>query len=66
MIRTSGTYALSKSASLRMFYMFQRLMATDYAYDGMQYGTGTNYLPSNEKAPSYGVHAAGISLIYKF
>jgi MtrB/PioB family decaheme-associated outer membrane protein len=66
MIRTSGTYALSKKASLQGFYMFQRLMATDYAYDGMQYGTGTNYLPSNEKPPSYGVHAAGISVIYKF
>jgi MtrB/PioB family decaheme-associated outer membrane protein len=66
MIRSSATYALSKSASLKGFYMFQRLTATDYAYDGMQYGTGTNYLPSNEKPPSYGVHAAGISVIYKF
>ena len=65
-VRPSATYALSKSASLRAFYMFQRLMATDWAYAGMQFGTGTNYLPTNEKSPSYGVHAAGFSVIYTF
>jgi len=51
---------------LRAFYMFQRLMATDWAYAGMQFGTGTNYLPTNEKSPSYGVHAAGFSVMYTF
>ena len=65
-VRPSATYALSKSASLRAYYMFQRLMATDWAYAGIQFGTGTNYLPTNEKSPSYGVHAAGFSLIYTF
>jgi MtrB/PioB family decaheme-associated outer membrane protein len=65
-VRPSATYALSKSASLRAFYMFQRLMATDWAYAGTQFGTGTNYLPTNEKSPSYGVHAAGFSVIYTF
>jgi hypothetical protein len=65
-VRPSATYALSKSASLRAFYMFQRLMATDWAYAGMQFGTGTNYLPTNEKSPSYGVHAAGFSVMYTF
>ncbi|MBZ5511009.1 MAG: MtrB/PioB family decaheme-associated outer membrane protein [Acidobacteriia bacterium] len=65
-VRPSATYALSKSASLRAFYMFQRLMATDWAYAGLQFGTGTNYLPTNEKSPSYGVHAGGFSLVYTF
>jgi MtrB/PioB family decaheme-associated outer membrane protein len=65
-IRSSATYAFSKAASLRAFYMFQRLMATDWKYDGMQFGTGTNYMPTLEKAPSYTVHVAGLSLLYIF
>jgi len=65
-VRPSATYALSKSASLRAFYMFQRLMATDWAYAGMQFGTGTNYLPTNEQPPTYGIHAAGFSVMYTF
>jgi hypothetical protein len=32
----------------------------------MQFGTGTNYMPTLEKAPSYTVHVAGLSLIYIF
>jgi hypothetical protein len=66
MVRPTATYALNKKASLQGFYMFQRLMATDWAYAGLQFGTGTNYLPTNEKSPSYRVHAGGISVIYKF
>lgn len=66
MIRASATYTLGKKASLEGFYLFQRLMANDYAYDGMQFGTGTNYLPDLEKPPSYRVHAGGISVIYRF
>jgi len=65
-VRPSATYAISKSASLRSFYMFQRLSATDWIYAGMQFGTGTNYLPTNEKAPSYNIHVAGASLVYTF
>ena len=62
----SATYAISKSASLQGFYWFQRLMASDWAYLGLQYGTGTNYLPTNEKAPSYAMHVAGLSLNWAF
>ncbi len=65
-LRPSVTYALTKSASLRVFYMFQRLTETDWAYAGVQFGTVTNLLPTNEKAPTYLVHAAGISLVYTF
>jgi MtrB/PioB family decaheme-associated outer membrane protein len=65
-VRPSATYAITKTASLQGFYWFQRLMATDWAYLGMQYGTGTNYMPTNERAPSYNVHVAGVSLTYTF
>lgn len=42
------------------------MMSTDWAFLGMQYGTGTNLLPSDEKAPNYAVSAGGLSLIYAF
>jgi hypothetical protein len=65
-VRPTATYAISKAASLQGFYWFQRLMATDWSYLGMQFGTGTNYQPTTEKAPSYTVHAAGMTLTYTF
>ena len=65
-IRPTATYSITKAAQLQGFYWFQRLSATDWAYLGMQFGTGTNYMPTNEKAPSYNVHVAGVSLTYTF
>jgi hypothetical protein len=65
-VRPSATYAISKSASLQGFYWFQKLMSSDWAYLGLQYGTGTSYLPTNERAPSYAVNVAGISLNWTF
>jgi MtrB/PioB family decaheme-associated outer membrane protein len=62
----NATYAISKSASLQGFYWFQKLMASDWQYQGLQYGTGTSYLPTNEHAPSYAVNVAGLSLNWAF
>ena len=62
----SATYTIGKRASLQGFYWFQRLMASDWAYQGLQFGTGANYLPTTEKAPSYAVHVGGLSLTYTF
>lgn len=62
----SATYSINESAKLQGFYWFQRLMASDWAYLGLQYGTGTNYLPTNQKAPSYEVNVAGLSLTWAF
>jgi MtrB/PioB family decaheme-associated outer membrane protein len=65
-VQPTATYAISKSATLRGFYRYQRLASADWAYLGMQFGTGTNYLPTNEKLPSYEVHLGGFSLVYTF
>jgi MtrB/PioB family decaheme-associated outer membrane protein len=65
-VRPSATYAITKSAALQGFYWFQQLKASDWAYLGLQYGTGTNYMPTNEKAPSYTVNVAGLSLNWTF
>jgi MtrB/PioB family decaheme-associated outer membrane protein len=66
LVRPSATYAINKQASFQAFYLFQRLTGTDWALLGLQYGTGQNYLPTNEQYPTYGIHAAGFSLTYKF
>jgi MtrB/PioB family decaheme-associated outer membrane protein len=65
-ISPTALYVIKKRATLKAFYLFQRMMSTDWAYLGMQYGTGTNYLPSNEKAPNYAVSVGGLSLFYTF
>jgi len=57
---------IKKRTTLKAFYLFERMMSADWAYLGMQYGTGANFLPSNEKAPNYAVSAGGISLVYAF
>ena len=62
----SATYAISKSANLQGFYWYQRLMSSDWRYEGLQYGTKTSFLPTSEEAPSYEVHVAGLSLTWVF
>ncbi len=66
LVRPSVSYAVSKQASFQAFYLFQRLTGADWAYAGLQFGTGTNYLPTTEQYPTYGIHAAGFSLTYTF
>lgn len=65
-ITPTAAYVFKKKATLKAFYLFQRMMTTDWAYLGMQYGTGANFLPSNEQAPNYAISAGGLSLVYTF
>ena len=63
-LRLTGQYPIDVASSVRLLYWFQRLRATDYAYDGMQFGTITSVIPTNEQAPNYKVHVIAISYIY--
>jgi MtrB/PioB family decaheme-associated outer membrane protein len=65
-VSPTAQYVIKKRSTLRAFYLFQRMMSTDWTYLGMQYGTGTSFLPSNEKAPNYAVSAGGLSLVFTF
>jgi MtrB/PioB family decaheme-associated outer membrane protein len=65
-VSPTAAYVFKKRTTLKAFYLFQKMMSSDWAYLGMQYGTGTNYLPSNEQAPNYAVSAGGLSLVYTF
>lgn len=65
-VKSTAQYAIQKHFTAKAFYLFQKMMSSDWAYLGMQYGTGTNFLPSNEQAPNYAISAGGLSLVYTF
>jgi hypothetical protein len=65
-VTPTAQYVIKKRATLQAFYLFQKMMSTDWIYQGMQYGTGSNFLPSNERAPNYAVSAGGLSLVFVF
>ena len=62
--KITGQYALDKASALRLFYWYQRLTSNDYAYDGMQYGTITSVMPTNQQSPNYNVSVIGLSYLY--
>jgi len=65
-VHLNVAYAINKVSGLRFFYWYQHLASTDFAYDGMQYGTLTQIIPTSEKAPNYNVSVVGVSYIYRF
>jgi MtrB/PioB family decaheme-associated outer membrane protein len=65
-LRLNSVYTIDRQSALRLLYWYQHLKSSDYAYDGMQYGTITSVIPTNETSPSYNVHVIGISYIYQW
>ncbi len=65
-LRLTGHINLSASADMRVFYLYQRMKSSDFAYQGMQFGTGTEQLPTLEQAPNYSVHVVGLTFGYRF
>jgi hypothetical protein len=65
-LRLVAEYAIDKSSALRGLYWYQHLNTSDYSYAGMQYGTITSVMPTNEQAPRYNVNVIGLSYIYRW
>jgi hypothetical protein len=65
-VRLAGQYAIDKASAVRLLYWFQHLDSSDYMYDGMQFGTLTNIMPTNEQPFHYNVHVVGLSYIYRW
>ncbi len=65
-LRLGGQYELDRASALRVLYWYQHLRSNDYVYDGMQFGTLTNVMPSNEQPFNYNVHVVGVSYIYRW
>lgn len=64
--KVTGRYALNKKSSVRMSYGYAQTKAVDWSYDGYQFGSGTNYLPTNEQSPNFTVQTLGIAYIFSF
>ena len=65
-IRFNAAYAIDKTSGVRFFYWYQRLKTTDFAYDGMQYGTITSVMPTSEKSPNYNLYVVGLAYTFRF
>jgi hypothetical protein len=65
--KLNGTYQLDKTSKLALGYLFRRLNADDFYYNGLQLNnTPTSVLPTNQQAPSYSVNMVFASYIYSF
>jgi MtrB/PioB family decaheme-associated outer membrane protein len=65
-IRLTGRFAISRSSDMRLSYAYQRSKAVDFAYDGLQIGSATGQMPTNEQAPNYAVHVVGVYYSHRF
>ena len=65
-LRLAGQYAIDKASMVRVLYWFQHMNSSDYIYDGMQFGTLTNVMPTNEQPFSYNVHVISVSYLYRW
>jgi MtrB/PioB family decaheme-associated outer membrane protein len=65
-LHLSGTYAIDKLQSLRLSYTYMRMRSNDLAYEGMQLGSVSTLLPTNEQAFSYSVNVVGVSYVLNF
>jgi hypothetical protein len=65
-VRLTGDYAIDKSSTVRALYWYSHLRDSDYVYDGMQFGTLTNVIPTNEQPFRYNVHVIGVAYVYRW
>jgi hypothetical protein len=65
-VRLGAQYAIDKRSAVRVLYWFSHLDSSDYVYDGMQFGSLTNVVPSNEQPFHYNVHVIGVSYLYRW
>jgi MtrB/PioB family decaheme-associated outer membrane protein len=65
-VRLRAQVALGKASLLSFVAQYQRLRSSDFAYQGTQFGTGTEQLPTLEQAFNYSVGVFGVSYIYRF
>jgi hypothetical protein len=64
--RLSGQYAIDKASAVRLTYWYQHLKSNDYVYDGLQFGSLTNVMPTNQQPYNYNVHVVGLSYVYRW
>ena len=65
-LNLNGLYAVDKNSSIRVLYMYQRLMTKDWATEGVGPASVPTMIGTNQVSPNYSVHVIGASYLYKF
>jgi len=65
-VRVSARFAVDKLQALRIAYSYLRMSSGDPIYEGMQFGSVSTVLPTNEQPFKYSVSAVGVSYILTF
>jgi MtrB/PioB family decaheme-associated outer membrane protein len=65
-LRLSGRFNIDKLQSIQVAYSYLRMTSDDSAYEGMQFGSVSTVLPTNEQAFKYAVNVFGVSYILTF
>ena len=67
-VRLSGRYLLNKSSSLRVNYLYRRLISSDAQWDAYASNPVAiqGYVGTGRAAPTYNVNAISLSYIYTF
>jgi hypothetical protein len=65
-LRLNATYTIDKRQAIHLAYTFMHMSSTDWAYEGMQFGSLSSVLPSLEQPFNYNVHVVGASYVLTF
>ncbi len=65
-LRLGALFAINKSTDLRLLYFYENTKVTDFAYEGLQLGTGTEQLPTLERAPDFAVNVIAVYYRHRF
>ena len=66
-IKLAGNYTIDRSSKVQLQYVHARLSATDYYYNGYQYGyTPTSVLATNQQAGGYSLNLVEATYTYNF
>ena len=66
-IKLGGIYQIDKRSKVGLQYMYQRLLSTDYYYNGLQTGyTPSSVMPTNQNSGSYNVNVITVGYNYSF
>jgi hypothetical protein len=65
-VRVRAQVSLSRASQINFIAQYQRLRSSDYAYQGAQFGTGTEQLPTLEQPFNYSIGVIGVSYLHRF
>ena len=65
-LRLNGRYAIGNGQALHVAYAYLRMRSADWVYEGMQFGSLSAQLPTNEQPFNFAVHVVGLSYVLTF